>query len=85
MKEFRSVFAKRPTVTFKGRRTKVLQFFWQAFEAVSYALRPYMKSSRKKYILTGHSLGGALASILAIKSTELFSVSSYNKIIKKQI
>ena len=70
-----ALFVKKPTVTFKGRKTKVMQFFWQAFESVSYELRPYITSPAKKYILTGHSLGGALASLLAIKSTELFSVS----------
>jgi len=77
LKQLASFFGSRAEVTFQGKKTKVLRFFWQAFESVSYELRPYITDSSKKYIITGHSLGGAMASLLAIKSTELFSVSFF--------
>lgn len=56
---------------------QILKFFWEAFELVSYDLRPYMLDPTKKYILTGHSLGGALASILALNTTFAADVSLY--------
>ena len=58
-----------------GVKTEVIGFYYQAYRLASFQLRPYMVDPAKKYILTGHSLGGALASMLAIEMTQILNVS----------
>ena len=70
-----SVFQPKAIVRYGNQNVKIMKFFWDAFELVSYDLRPYITDSSKKYIITGHSLGGALASIMALNGTQLFQVS----------
>jgi len=64
-----SFFAARTQVKYKATEVKILKFFWEAFELVSYKLNLYLQDPSMKYIITGHSLGGALASILALNTT----------------
>ena len=68
-----SVFDKQKW-TVDGVDTEVVKFFYQAFKLNSFKLQPYLQDSEKKYILTGHSLGGALASILALDATQINEV-----------
>jgi len=53
----------------------IFSYFWTALNLISQEIMPYIQDDGKKYILTGHSLGGALASLLAIKSFDLVDVS----------
>ena len=64
-----SFFAARSKVIYKATEVKILKFFWEAFELVSHKLTLYLQDPLMKYIITGHSLGGALASILAMNTT----------------
>ena len=41
-------------------------FFWKAFLKLYDDIKPYLNDGKRKYIITGHSLGGAMASILAL-------------------
>jgi len=58
-----------------SHETWVLQFFHNAFKLMFYGKKPYMTDPKKRYIITGHSLGGALASMLALQMTQEFSGS----------
>jgi len=64
-----SFFAARTKVQYKATEVKILKFFWEAFELVSHKLSLYLQDPSMKYVITGHSLGGALASILALNTT----------------
>ncbi|XP_066918204.1 uncharacterized protein [Clytia hemisphaerica] len=77
MKEGASFFQKRSEVRFGDHEVEINKFFWEAFELGSYGLRPFFTDPSKKYIITGHSLGGALASILALRTTQLFGGSAW--------
>lgn len=66
-----SLFKSSQEWTVDGVKTEVLKFFYQAYKLTSFQIRPYIADSSKKYILTGHSLGGALASILALDATQI--------------
>jgi len=77
MKEGASLFQKRSEVRFGDHEVEINKFFWDAFELGSYALRPFFTDPSKKYIITGHSLGGALASILALQTTHMFGGSAW--------
>ncbi|XP_004210330.3 uncharacterized protein LOC101240820 isoform X1 [Hydra vulgaris] len=59
-------------VKFKNDETSVNALFWKAFEMIKNNIAPKMQDQSRKYILTGHSIGGAIASILALylKSNE---------------
>jgi len=56
---------------------EILEFFHRAFELLFYPVKPYLRDSSKKYILTGHSLGGALASLLAVRMTQNYEVNKF--------
>ena len=60
-----------------SHETWVLQFFHNAFKLMFYGKKPYMTDPKKKYIITGHSLGGALASMLALQMTQEFDVRPF--------
>lgn len=53
-------------VTFGGTRTSVNTFFWEAFKLLLPGIRSKLQDQARKYIITGHSLGGAMATILSI-------------------
>ncbi|XP_066918205.1 uncharacterized protein [Clytia hemisphaerica] len=72
-----SVFQRKTVVRYGNQDVKILKFFWEAFELVSYGLRPYITDPSKKYIITGHSLGGAMASIMALNGTQLYQGSMW--------
>ncbi|XP_066935782.1 lipase ZK262.3-like [Clytia hemisphaerica] len=50
---------------------KINKYFYQAFIKILPALEPYLALPGKKYIFTGHSLGGVLASITAMYTARL--------------
>lgn len=68
--EFWSMMQFRQTVTWNGEVLKIVGYFWKAFNLLDfhnlYKVDPHMK-----YIIVGHSLGGALASLYAVAMTHL--------------
>ena len=64
----------RKKISINGKSALVMRYFWQAYRLVSTELNPRIADSRKKYIITGHSLGGALASIHALMGTQFNKV-----------
>ena len=54
---------------------KVLEFYGVAATAVYPALKLFLQESNKRYIFTGHSMGGALATIISLKAAVDFQVS----------
>jgi len=76
MQEAKSgVFDDKYQLTINRTTVGVLKFFYRAFELSFNKIHPYLKDGSKKYIFTGHSLGGALASLLAIKMFDMYQVS----------
>ena len=71
-----ALFRYPHTINIDGEQGKVLKFFWQAYQLVYPELKPYLLNSTKKYIITGHSLGGAIASIHSILATQFNKVSN---------
>ena len=67
LREGASVLKGLHGVKYDQTEVKVLKFFWSAFELVYRYTLPYIQDPQRKYIITGHSLGGALASMMAIK------------------
>ena len=62
-----------------GVKTEVLKFTYDAYKLAAHKLRLYLQDPSKKYIITGHSLGGAMASLLALDATQTFEVIFENK------
>ena len=58
-----------------GQMTKINAFTLKAIKHLKRIIRPHLKNRTSKYIFTGHSLGGALASVLALEMTQEFNVS----------
>uniref|UniRef100_A0A7M5WY52 Fungal lipase-type domain-containing protein n=2 Tax=Clytia hemisphaerica TaxID=252671 RepID=A0A7M5WY52_9CNID len=67
LREGASVLKGQHEINYGQNRVQVLKFFWSAFELVYRYTLPYIQDPKRKYIITGHSLGGALASMMAIK------------------
>lgn len=57
-------------VLFNGTKTSVNTYFWKAFQLLEVKINELLKDPRRKYIITGHSLGGAMASLLAIHAVD---------------
>ena len=55
---------------FPSSSAKVHRYFLDAFKRIMPAIEPYLQGN-KKVIFTGHSLGGALASLLALKAATM--------------
>ena len=53
-----------------GQTTKINQFFLNAFKLLFPAIRNKLIDQSRRYIITGHSLGGAMASLLSLKMTQ---------------
>ena len=68
MHEFWTTIVKfqRKNVWIENSKTSINSFFWDAFEILLPAIRSKLEDQSRRYIITGHSLGGAMASILAI-------------------
>jgi len=54
-------------ITIGGVTVRVNHYFHESFMKLYDDIKPYLMDPTRKYILTGHSLGGSMASILAIK------------------
>lgn len=64
------IFDKKYKLYINGTEARILNFFYDAFQLSYNQIKAHLSDPLKKYILTGHSLGGALASILALKMTQ---------------
>ena len=62
--------------TIMGKEVKVNEFFLNAVRLLLPSFKYKLKDPSRRYILTGHSLGGALASLLSIMMVEDGNVSS---------
>ena len=58
-----------------GKTVKVNMFFLNAVNLLLAPIKHKLKDPKRRYILTGHSLGGAMASLLAIMMVEDGNVS----------
>ena len=56
----------------------VLDFFHNAFELLFPGIQAELRFPSKKYIITGHSLGGSMASLLALRMTQKYEVNIKN-------
>ena len=61
-----------------GKEVKINQFFLNAVNLLLPSIKYKLKDPSRRYILTGHSLGGAMASILAIIMAEDGNVGVFN-------
>jgi len=61
---------KGTPVVFDSTLVSVNTYFWEAFKILYKPLKNKLQDQARKYIITGHSLGGALASLLAITAKE---------------
>ena len=55
--------------------TQVSTYTLDALNLLYDYLKPHLTDSNRKYIITGHSLGGSLASLFAIRMVDEFGVS----------
>lgn len=62
---------------------KVNEFFLTSFKLLYPSIRHQLVDQSRRYIITGHSLGGAMATLLALKMTQYENVS-WCIIFKKQ-
>ena len=58
-----------------GKEVKINMFFLNAVKLLLPSIKYKLKDPKRRYILTGHSLGGAMASILSIMMVEDGNVS----------
>lgn len=81
---------KRPDgkrILIEGKVTRVVSYFWNAFAQFKNDLNGIesLWNSKKKVIITGHSLGGALAAIFALhafsKEVIYFAIFSFKYIL----
>jgi len=66
----------------KGRNIMVHKYFKEALELVLPEIQPFL-GANKKYIFTGHSLGGSLSGLLAFKTTAMVSARVWNSCYRK--
>ncbi|XP_012561586.1 uncharacterized protein LOC101241114 [Hydra vulgaris] len=57
---------KGTEVIFAGNHTSINICFWKSFKIMLPSIRNQLQDQARKYIITGHSTGGAIASILAL-------------------
>lgn len=66
LQEFKSALKAPIKIQYNSSDVSVMPFFWDAFNKFDANVLIPNPSSKEKYILTGHSLGGALADLMAI-------------------
>ena len=49
-----------------GKETRVLSYVWDGLHTMMDEMSPYANDPSLKYIVTGHSLGGALGTLYAL-------------------
>lgn len=55
-------------LSIEGTMCRVNAYFYDAFDLLYKQIRNKLRANNRKYIVTGHSMGGALGSLLAITS-----------------
>jgi len=61
--------------TILGKQVKVNEIFLNSVKLLLAGIKYKLKNSQRKYIITGHSLGGAMASILSLIMVQEGNVS----------
>lgn len=64
-----------------NKTVKVLKYFWNALNSLDDTLSNITLDRNMKYIVTGHSLGGALASIYALKNHDVLFANPNSSLI----
>lgn len=66
----KAMFTGKTLGQFNGHNTSVSPFIWGAVKILIKGIQGHMQDPSTKYVITGHSLGGAVASVLALYMTK---------------